>query len=97
MKNLTIEIFDASRPEHGQDVTLSITHNGYAPDKDGEMEIHMQSSRHLEYDAFLIVSGSQDTAACYAITSDTAIANDTYLDLIASLKSRIVDLFGGCA
>lgn len=97
MKNLTIEIFDPNHPEYGQDVTLSITHNGYAPNKDGEIDIYLQCSHRCEYTAYMIISGNQDIAACYAITSDTLLNNDTYKELIASLQNRIIDLFGGPA
>lgn len=97
MKSLNVELFNQNRPEYGQDVTLSITHNGYAPEKAGEVEIYLECERRCEYTAHMIISGGegQDSAACYAITSDTALNSDTYEDLILSLKSRIVDLFGG--
>lgn len=93
MKSLSIELINPARPEYGQDVTLSIVHNGYAPALSGEVEIYLQ---HCEYVAHMTITDSEGGEAYYMITADKAIANDTYLDLIASLKSRIVDLFGGC-
>lgn len=94
MKSLSIELFNPARPEHGQDVTLSITHNGHTPDKAGELEVYIW---HCEYGAKMTISDSEGGEACYMITADKAIDNDTYLDLIASLQNRIVDLFGGYA
>ena len=94
MKSLSIELINPARPEHGQDITLTITHNGYAPDKAGEVDIYLQ---HCEYVAHMTITDNEGGQACYAITSDTAIANDTYQDLIASLQSRIVGMFGGYA
>lgn len=93
MKTLTVEIFNQNRPEYGQDVTLSITHNGYAPDKDGEIEIYVQG--YCEYTAEMTISSGPEDEAHYTITSDTALNGDTYGALIARLHGRIVDLFGG--
>ena len=92
MKNLTVEVFNQNRPEYGQDVILTIIHNGHTPDKAGEVEIYIW---HCEYGAKMTISDSEGGEACYMISADKAIANDTYLDLIASLQNRIVDLFGG--
>ena len=97
MKSLTIEIFDSARPEYGRDVTLSITHNGCLPEQGGEVDIYLACNHYCDDTAHMIISCSQDEEACYMITSDTAIANDTYLDLITSLQSRIINLFGGYA
>lgn len=94
MKSLSIELFNPARPEHGQDVTLSITHNGYTPDKGGEVDIYIW---HCEYGAKMTITDNEGGEACYMITSDTAIDDDTFQDLIVSLKSRIVELFGGWA
>lgn len=96
MKTLTVELFNPARPEHGQYVTLTITHNGHTPDKAGEVYIYVQCNRKCEYTAYMIISGCEDSAACYAITADKAIANDTFQDLVVSLQNRIVELFGGC-
>ena len=45
----------------------------------------------------MIISGSQDDEARYTVTTDTALDSEVYQALIASLKVRIVDLFGGYA
>lgn len=94
MKSLSIELFNPARPEHGQDITLSITHNGHTPDKAGELEVYIW---HCGYGAKMTITDNEGGDACYMISADKAIANDTYQELITSLKSRIVDLFGGCA
>lgn len=94
MKTLNVELINPARPEYGQDVTLTITHNGNTPDKAGEVDIYLQ---HCEYMAHMTITDSEGGESCYMITSDKAIANDTYLELIASLQNRIVDLFGGWA
>lgn len=91
MKSLSVELFNPSQPEHGQDVTLSITHNGDTADKGGEIEINVQP---CEYVACLTITDNEGREACYKITSSTPIEGGIYQDLIASLQNRIIDLFG---
>lgn len=91
MKSLNVELFNPAQPEHGQDVTLSITHSGYTPDNVGDVEIYMQP---CEYVAYLTITDNEGGEACYLITSSTPIEGGIFHELIASLQNRIIDLFG---